>query len=531
MRSKLAFAAAVSLASVGVAVAPALAQKQGGTLRIYHRDNPPSASIHEEATVSTVMPFMSLFNNLVLYDQTKPVNSPETIVPDLAESWAWNADKTELTFKLRQGVKWHDGKPFTARDVQCTWNKLIGNDPDKFRKNPRGVWYRNLKEVAVNGDAEATFKLNSPQPAFLALLASGYSPVYPCHVSTRDMRVKPVGTGPFKFAEFRGNEFIKVVRNPDYWKKGYPLVDAIEWRIIPNRSTRILAFVAGEFDMTFSQDVTIPLLKDVKAQAPKAACEIKPQYVTRNLIVNREVAPFNDPKIREAMALAIDRKAFIDILTEGKGDIGGTMLPLPEGLWGMPPEVQSKLPGYSPDVEANVEKARKIMEGLGYSAAKPLKIKMSTRNIEIYRDPSVILIDQLKRIHIDAELEVVETSLWHAKVGRKDYTVGMNLTGVAVDDPDANLVENYTCKSERNYTQYCNPTVEKLIEEQSREPDTAKRRQLVWEIERVLAEDLARPIIYHDRAVTCWQPHMKGFVMHINSIYNNWRFENVWLDK
>jgi peptide/nickel transport system substrate-binding protein len=530
MRSKSTFALALTVAAGSLAL-PALAQKQGGTLRIYHRDNPPSASIHEEATISTVMPFMSLFNNLVLYDQTKPVNTPETIVPDLAESWSWNADKSQLTFKLRQGVKWHDGKPFTAKDVQCTWDKLVGKDADKFRKNPRGVWYRNLKEVAVKGDYEATFVLNAPQPAFLTLLASGYSPVYPCHVSARDMRVKPIGTGPFKFAEFKGNEFIKVVRNPDYWKKGFPHVDAIEWRIITNRSTRILAFVAGEFDMTFSQDVTIPLLKDVTAQAPKAVCEVKPQYVTRNLIVNREVAPFDNPKVREAMALAIDRKAFIDILTEGKGDIGGAMMPLPEGLWGMPPEVLNKLPGYNPNVEADVEKGRKIMEGLGYNAGNPLKIKIATRNIAIYRDPAVILIDQLKRIHIQAELEVVETSLWHAKVGRKDYIVGMNLTGVAVDDPDAALVENYTCKSERNYTQYCNPEVEKLIDAQSRIADNEKRKQIVWQIERVLAEDLARPIIYHDRAATCWQPHFKGFVMHINSIYNNWRFEHVWLDK
>jgi peptide/nickel transport system substrate-binding protein len=531
MLSKLALAGAVAFGVVSQALTPALAQKQGGTLRIYHRDNPPSASIHEEATVSTVMPFMPIYNNLVLYDQTKPVNSLETIVPDLAESWSWNDDKSELSFKLRQGVTWHDGKPFTAKDVQCTWNRLVGNDPDKFRKNPRGVWYRNVKEVAVNGDFEATFKLHSPQPAILTLFASGYSPVYPCHVSTRDMRVKPVGTGPFKFAEFRGNEFIKVVRNPDYWKKGHPYVDAIEWQIIPNRSTRILAFVAGEFDMTFSQDITIPLLKDMTAQAPKAICETKPQYVPRNLIVNREVAPFNEPKLREAMALAIDRKAFIDILTEGKGDIGGAMLPLPEGQWGMPAEVLSKLPGYAADVEANVAKARKIMESLGYSEAKPLKIKISTRNIAIYRDPSVILIDQLKRIYIEGELEVVETSLWHAKVARKDYTVGMNLTGIAVDDPDANLVENYTCKSERNYTQYCNAEVDKLIDLQSRETDLEKRKKLVWEVERVLAEDLARPIIYHDRAATCWHPHLKGFVQHANSIYNNWRFEDVWLEK
>src|SRR5689334_8897871 len=164
---------------------PALAQKQGGTLRIYHRDNPPSASIHEEATVSTNLPFMAIYNNLVVYDQTKPVNSAETIVPDLAESWAWDSTNTKLTFKLRQGVKWHDGKPFTAKDVACTWNKLLGKDADSFRKNPRGIWYQNVKEITVNGDYEATFVLGRPQPALLAMLASGYSPVYPCHVSSR----------------------------------------------------------------------------------------------------------------------------------------------------------------------------------------------------------------------------------------------------------------------------------------------------------------------------------------------------------
>ena len=230
---------------------PALAQKQGGTLRIYHRDNPPSASIHEEATISTVQPFMGVFNNLVLFDQTKPLNTPDTIVPDLAESWAWDATKTKLTFKLRQGVKWHDGKPFTAKDVQCTWNKLTGKDPDDFRKNPRAVWYQNLKEVTVNGDHEVTFVLNRPQPSFLSLLASGYSPVYPCHVSHRTCAPSRSAPVPSSSSSSSATKSVKFVRNPDYWKKGKPYLDAIEWRVIDNRSTRILAFVAGEFDMTF----------------------------------------------------------------------------------------------------------------------------------------------------------------------------------------------------------------------------------------------------------------------------------------
>jgi peptide/nickel transport system substrate-binding protein len=523
--------ALAAIAALGALSGPALAQKQGGILKVYHRDNPPSASVHEEATVSTNLPFMALYNNLVVYDQNQRVNSAETIVPDLAESWAWDDSKTKLTFKLRQGVKWHDGKPFTAKDVECTWNKLLGKDADTFRKNPRSIWYQNVKEIAVNGDHEATFVLNRPQPALLAMLASGYSPVYPCHVSTRDMRTKPIGTGPFKFVEFKQNEVIRLARNPDYFVKGKPYLDGIEMRIIANRSTRILGFVAGEFDMTFSQDITIPLLKDITSQAPKAVCEIKPQYVPRNLMVNREKPPFDDPKLREALALAIDRKPFVDILTEGKGDIGGVMLPLPEGQWGMPPEVLKTMAGYGGDIEKNRAEARKIMESKGYSASNPLKVKVSTRDIAIYRDPGVILIDQLKQIYVDGELEVVDTTIWHAKAARKDYTIGMNLTGMSVDDPDPVFYENYACKSERNYTQYCDPAVDKMIDEQSQETDKEKRKKLVWAIEKKLNDDLARPIIYHDRAATCWHPHVKGFVGHENSIYNNWRFSDVWLDK
>ncbi len=140
-----------------------------------------------------------------------PQNSLHTIVPDLAESWSWSEDGKELTFKLRQGVKWHDGKPFTADDVKCTLDLLQGKAKEKLRGNPRKEWYRNLDEVTTNGDNEATFHLKRPQPALMTLLASGYSPIYPCHVTPAQMRQHPIGTGPFKFVEFKPNEHIKVV--------------------------------------------------------------------------------------------------------------------------------------------------------------------------------------------------------------------------------------------------------------------------------------------------------------------------------
>jgi peptide/nickel transport system substrate-binding protein len=531
MLSKPGLVASLVLCALLVLSTPASAQKPGGTLRMYVWDNPPSASIHEEATVSTVMPFMALFNNLVLYDQHQQLNAVATIRPELGISWSWDETKTRLTFKLRQGVKWHDGKPFTAKDVVCTYDRLQEKSSDAFRKNPRKIWWHNLEETRSTGDHEVVFQLKRPQASFLSLFATGYNPIYPCHVSPAEMRTKPVGTGPFKFVEFKSNESIKLARNPDYWRQGHPYLDAIEWRVVSNRSTRVLAFVAGEFDMTFSLDLSPALVREIQSQAPSAICELQANNGTTNLIVNRESAPFNDPKLRRALALALDRKAFVDILSEGKSKIGAVMLPAPEGSWGMPPEDVAKLPGYSADIEQSRAEARKIMEALGYSPSTPLKIKVATRNVPLYRDPAVILIDQLKKIYVEGELDAIDTSVWFPKIARGEYSVGLNLTAAGIDDPDVNFYENYACGSERNYTKYCNPEVDKLIEEQSRESDSAKRKALVWAVERKLAEDVARPIISQNVTGLCWHPYVKNFVLHHNNIYNNWRFDDVWLDR
>src|SRR5467141_867639 len=175
MNGKFGTAGATAAALILVAAAPALAQKQGGVLKMPHFDSPASMSILEEATRATVQPMMGVFNNLVLYDQQIAQSSLETVRPDLATSWSWSEDGKELTFPLRQGVKWHDGKPFTAKDVKCTWDRLRGVDPDKFRLNPRKAWYRNVTDITTSGDHEATFHLERPQPYLIALLASGQS--------------------------------------------------------------------------------------------------------------------------------------------------------------------------------------------------------------------------------------------------------------------------------------------------------------------------------------------------------------------
>ena len=524
-------AAAVSALLIAMSAGgTAFAQKPGGVLKMYIWDNPPSMSMLDGVNPIGQRTTMGVFNNLIMFDQHVKQNSLQSIVPELATGWTWNEDGTELTLPLRQGVKWHDGKPFTSKDVQCTWDLLLEKSNDKLRVNTFKSRYRNLKEVTANGDYEVTFHLKRTQPAFLMLLADGFAPVYPCHVPASEMRQHPIGTGPFKFVEFKPNETIRVMRNADYWKRDRPYLDGIEYTIIRNMSTATLAFIAGQLDMTFPYTLTVPLLKDVRSRVPDAICELTPNGINTHLLVNRDKPPFDSRDLRHAMALSLDRKGFIDIISEGQGEIGGVLQPPPGGLWGMPSDMLKTLPGYDPDVQKNRAEAREITRRLGYGPGNELKIKVSTRDFPALRDPAVILIDQLKEVYIDGELETIDNTVYYPKILRKDYTVGLN-GQTAGPDPDPILDLFYGCGSSLNWNGYCSAEVDKLIEQQSIEADPGRRKQLVWEIERKLAEDVARPIIFYTRFATCWRPYVKGLTIMVNNIFNGNRMEDVWLDK
>jgi len=514
-----------------LAAAPAWAQKSGGILKIQHFDSPASMSILEEATRAAEQPAMAVMNNLVIYDQHKAQNSLETIVPDLATGWSWSEDGTELTFPLHQGVKWHDGKPFTAKDVKCTWDLLLGTGQEKLRVNPRKTWYDNLVSVGASGDYEVTFKLKRPQPALLALLASGYAPIYPCHVPPAQMRQRPIGTGPFKFVEFKPNEYVKLTRNPDYWKPGRPYLDGIEFTIMREIAPRNLAFFAGGFDVGSPYGVTPPTLKDFKEQAPQALCETTSVNVPRTMLVNIHKPPFDNPELRRAMTLAIDRGAFSTIINGGIRLVGATMLPPPDGVWGMSDEMLKTLPGYAPDVDKNRAEARKIMEQLGYGADKHLVTKLSTRDIPSWRQPAVLLNSQLKEIYSDADLDIVDTTQWYPKMMRKDFTIGAVPMETGVDDPDQMFYENFYTGAARNYAGFSDPEFDKLVDRQSVETNTEKRREIVWQLERRLAEAGVRPVLFFPVGASCQQPYVKGLTIMVNSIYNGWRMEDVWLDK
>jgi peptide/nickel transport system substrate-binding protein len=341
----------------------ASAQKAGGIYRVWSDNSPPGLNIYEQATPAGQGPLMAVYNNLILFDQHDPQIRLESIKPDLATKWDWNEDGTELTFTLRQGVKWHDGQPFTAKDVLCTIDLQLDKAKDKVRFNPRESNFKNLDTVTTDNDYQVTFHLKRRQPAFPTLLAGGFSAITPCHQTPDQMRQHPIGTGPFKFVEFKPNEDIKPARNPDYWKPDRPYLDAIEYTIIRDPATGVLAFTAGKFDV--AGGLSPPMLNDIMNQLPDSICDEAPGTVNRHLIIDRDKPPFNNPELRRAHVAQLDRQAFVNIISQGESEIGGVLQSPPGGLWGLPPDQLEQLPGYAPDVTKNRTQARQIMEKLG----------------------------------------------------------------------------------------------------------------------------------------------------------------------
>jgi peptide/nickel transport system substrate-binding protein len=536
-RSRAITSIVIAVLVLGLAVSTALSQtqptpKSGGSLNVMQREDLPQGfAIHETQTHSTVWPSMPCFNNLVLYDPMKKQESMDTIIGELAEKWSWQDNYRNLVFFLRKGVKWHDGQPFTSKDVKFTFD-MVREAPDasaKLRINPRKDWYANIQSIETPDAHTVVFHLKRPQPSILMMLASGYSPVYAAHVPPASYRTGCIGTGPYKFKEWRKGEFVEYVKNPDYWVKGRPYLDGLKYIVIAERGTRTAALQSGAVDVAYPGETSKTTAEQLKKAVPQLVVTPVSENVNNNIIMNIKKPPFDNVKARLAVSHAIDRRALIQGVYQGGGVVGAAMAPRPHAFWGLSEKDLMTLPGYGNPAEEKA-KAKKMMAELGFSPEKPLKVEMVTRAIAIYVDMASFVINELKQIGIDATLKQIETAQWHAMAVRGEYQIGANLTGLGADDPDGNFYENFACGSPRNYTHYCNEQVMKMIDQQSQEVDQKKRLQIVSAIQKKLEEEAARPILsWRIDYYTHW-PHVKGLIPHNNS-YNFGRMQEVWRDK
>jgi peptide/nickel transport system substrate-binding protein len=250
----------VMLGVVAAGAVSAQSPRRGGTLNAMLAEDPPGLLIPESATVSTVWPMMSCYSNLVWFDPLKPVETADSIIPELAERWSWQDNYRNLVFFLRRTVKWHDGQPFTAKDVKYTFD-ATREARGRARKVPpesaQGRGTPTSTAVETPDPYTVVFSLKRPQPSLLLMLASGYSPVLPAHVPVAELRSRCMGTGPFRLKEYQRNQFIVMERNPDYFVPNRPYLDGIRYTITTSAAP-VAALQAGQLDISMPLEITKP---------------------------------------------------------------------------------------------------------------------------------------------------------------------------------------------------------------------------------------------------------------------------------
>ena len=447
--------AIVAAGSALLAAGPAAAQKTGGVLRSYIWDNPPSASIHEEATISTVFPFMPVFNNLVMFDQTKLEAGIDTIVPDLARSWAWDESKTKITFKLRQGVKWHDGQPFTADDVKFSMER----QKDPATGSPNAYMYSEVAEVTAVDPATVEVRFNKVQGPFLAFMASPWASMVPKHVVEEkgDLQTVMVGTGPFKFVSYEPAKSVKLAKNPDYYVPGQPLVDELEIVFISDNTSRLNAVLTKQVDL--AQELAKKDYRQLSGMPGVKAIALETGSCNWAYIgMNCTRPPFDNPKVRQAVAYAKNRQAIADNV------MFGLAIPLTGGIvpqwsWAYAQDLQL----YSPTPE--VDKAKALLAEAGFADGFDTTIKVSPAYSDLAGEAAI---DQeaLKAIGINAQIVNLEWGTFINDVfGNNDFDMQVCGWGGPFIDPDEFLYPEFHSDQGFNPHLFADPEVDKLLEE------------------------------------------------------------------
>jgi peptide/nickel transport system substrate-binding protein len=516
--------------ALALGAAPAGAQKYGGTLQFLLPGAPASLSIHDEAPTTATLAMAPVYNNLVAFDALKPSESFDSIVAELAERWSWNGERTELSFKLRREVQWHDGKPFTSKDAKETFDTVRGASLRRLKLNPRKLWYANIAEIVTAGDYDVTFRLRRPQPSLLAMLSSTNSPVMPAHVPPAAWRTSATGTGPFVLKELQRDHMVRLERNPRYFVPGRPYLDGVQYNVIVARASQIAAYTAQQVHAGMFSVTTKPFMEALKRAAPGLEYPETATTTMAYILFNTRRPPFNNPALRRAISLALDRNALIKAVLQGGAVPGGTLLPPPAGAWGLPPERLAALPGYGGDMAKNRAEAQAIMRSLGYSPEKPLSADLLTSTITYFTDLAVWTASALKDVYIDAKVRPQEAGVLYGYLARRDFSILAYTANSAADDPDVTFYEHYGCGSMRNYSDYCSPEVEKLYDQQSQLFDKAKRLDLVHQIDERLVNEVARaPFGFRMNYNARW-PFVMNFPPHQVGC-NSHRMQEVWLDK
>ena len=509
---------------------PVVAQqpRSGGTLNYIVEAEPPSFDAHRETTFAMLHPIRPHYNLLVKFDLQ---NYPK-VVGDLAASWTISKDGLTYTFKVRQGVKFHDGSTLTSADVKASYDKIIF--PPEGVISARQTTYHMVKSVTAPDPQTVVFQLKFASPGFLENLASPFNWIYKAEILARDPRFYErniMGTGPFRFGEYVRGSYWAGRRNPDYFVQGRPYLDGYRALFIGSPAAQVAAIRSGQAHMTFRG--VAPAQRDelTTSLGDRIVIQEGPWLCNNIVIFNIKKKPFDDIRVRKAVTLGIDRWGGSKALSliAFLGPVGGIMRPA--SPFAMKTDELAKLAGYNRNIRAAREEARKLLREAGIPEG--FSFTLQNRNVQMPYEPvGVFLVDQWRQIGLNVRHVQSETGPYLANFRAGNFEAGVDFSCDFVDDPDVQLAKFLSADlSAVNYGGYTDRQLDLWYFQQARTSDKAKRAQIVHQFEkRVLSDQIyAIYVLWWARIVPHWR-QVRGYKISI-AHHLDPDLQDIWLSE
>jgi peptide/nickel transport system substrate-binding protein len=519
-----------ALAVVAALVLPTqvLAQKSGGELIFPVPSEPPSYDGHREETFGLIHPIAPFYNTLLRVDPNDPSGTKP--YPSIAESWTVSADGKTYTFKIRSGVKFHDGSTLTSKDVKASYDKIIF-PPEGVGSSRKGQ-YAVVESVSAPDASTVVFRLKHPSGSFIASLLSPYNFIYKADILAKDMHwyeKNIMGTGPFVFVEHVKGSHLVGKKNPNYWDKGKPYLDGFRAIFIRDSATQVAA-VRGERAQIQFRGFT-PADRDnlKKALGDKIKVQESPWDCILLVAINHKKKPFDDKRVRRALTLALDRyqgsKALSRIAIVQ--DVAGVQVP--GTPYATPPDELAKIPGYWRDAEKSRAEARKLLKEAG--VPEGFSFTFMNRGIPMPYEPlGVWLIDQWRKVGLNVTQKVIEPAAYFGALRKGEHEVAMDFQCGYIVEPDLDMYKFLSSsRNPANYGYYEDPVLDKLYDQQATASSPEERKKYVREFEsRVLGEEAHYLMTLQWHRIIPHSARLHGWQVTPSHYLNN-TLDTVWL--
>ncbi len=510
--------------------APEPNPRRSGVLRYGILNRPPHFDVHQSGTVGNIGTQGCMFDNLIRRD---PRDSGKSIVPDLAHSWEIAQDGKTYTFHLRRGVQFHDGTDFTSADVKATYDRICKPPPGV--SIPRAALFTAVKEINTPDKYTIEFKLAAPRSVnfMMSAFASGWNVIFSKKtLEENDYNLRKVlnipGTGPFKTQRRVENEVWVMERNPNYWNKDLPYLDGIEfYNLLPFSPELGAAVLSGRVDYARALD---PATARKAAAVPGMSTAKFYQSVIHATWMNAKRKPFDDPRVRRALHLLLEKQVLVDVVKDVSPLMtGGFIYPFSE--FATPKDQLARRIGYQDDPTAAIKEAKSLLAAAGQgSGMRPLDFMV--RDLNHHKLFGVAIQEMLRTVNIQCNLRTVVESVWFGDAAAGNYDLAIGAIVSSLLDPSDYFNAWYRTDGPQNYSFWHNGEFYGLLDQIDAEVDTGRRLAQIRQAEDIMELDPPLLPVAWENILDVWFNYVKGHnPKDYFGIYDVVRFDTYWLDK